>query len=319
MKHRMLITALCAGLFGGMFGAAADAPTFAERMGWGPEDRVVIFNNDDAGMSHGQNLGSIQSLEDGVVTSWTIMMPCSWVTGIRDYLEENPEVCAGLHLTHTSEFGQYRWTPLVGRAVAPGLYDDDGYMWPSVAEVVENATADEVEAEARAQIQMAEDMGIDISHLDTHMGTLNGSPEFFERYVNIGIEKDLPIRLAVNRLEGEISEERQARVDEAAERVWDAGLPVLDYLHASSYGWEKEEKLERYTEVIRNLPPGVTEIIVHAAYPTEDFNEITASGPTRYGDLLAMTDPRLKEAIEEEGVIVISWRELHEARKAVDE
>ncbi len=318
MKCCVLITALCAGLAGSMFGAAAE-PTFAQRMGWGPEDRVVIFNNDDAGMSHGQNLGSIRSFEGGVLKSWTIMMPCSWVTEIRDYLEENPDVCAGLHITHTSEFGRYRWRPLVGRTVAPGLYDEDGYMWPSVAEVVEHATADEVEAELRAQIQMAEDMGIDITHYDTHMGTMNGSPEFFERYVNVAIEKGIPIRVAVNRIEGDISEERRARMEETAERLWDAGLPVLDYLHVSSYGWEKDEKLERYIDLIRTLPPGVTEVIVHAAYPTEDFNRITASGPTRYGDLLAMTDPRLKEAIEEEGVIVISWRELHEARKAVDE
>ncbi len=310
-----LTAAFGAALIGGT--ANADEQTYAEKLGWGPEDRVVMFHDDDPGMAYSVNLGSIESLEDGVVTSVSIMMPCAWVDDFVEYLEDNPDVCAGLHLTLTSEFNRHRWGPLSGIDVVPGLVDEDGYFHRSVIDVVRNATPDEVEKEIRAQIAMAERMGIDITHLDSHMGTLFSHPEFFERYVEIGIEKNIPVLMATD-LVGE-SDPRVAILRQAAERIWDAGLPVLDYLHASSYDWDEEDKTDRYIELLENLEPGLTQIIVHAARPTEDFERFTSSGPTRYADLRAMTDPRLREYIEEEGIILTSWRELHERRDQVAE
>ena len=310
----VLALALCAALF---FGAAyADDRTYAEKLGWGPDDKVVMFHDDDPGMAYSVNLGSIEAIENGVVTSVSIMMPCAWVDDFVDYLEENPDVCAGLHLTLTSEFSRHRWGPLSGIDVVPGLVDEDGYFYRSVIDVVRNATADEVEKEIRTQIDMAERMGIDITHLDSHMGTLFSSPEFFERYVKVGIEKNIPILLATG-LVGE-TDPRLAFLRQAADRVWDAGLPVLDYLHAGSYDWDGD-KTDKYIELLESLEPGLTQIIVHAARPTEDFDRFTSSGPTRYADLRAMTDPRLREYIEEEGIILTSWRELKERRDRVAE
>src|SRR5690606_25364991 len=130
--------------------------------------RVVIFHCDDAGMSHSSNLGAIESIEKGVVTSVSTMMPCGWVPEFAHWLQQHPEVDNGLHLTLTSEWKKYRWVPLAGAAQVPGLVDKEGCLWPGVFEVVANATADEVEAEIRAQVKRAEDLGIPITHLDSH-------------------------------------------------------------------------------------------------------------------------------------------------------
>lgn len=90
----------------------AHAQTYAERLGWGPEDRLVIFHNDDAGMSYESNLGTIEGFERGVMNSVSTMMPCSWVPQWRDYLLEHPDIDNGLHLTLTSEWKHYRWRPV---------------------------------------------------------------------------------------------------------------------------------------------------------------------------------------------------------------
>src|SRR5438874_4297813 len=95
--------------------AALAQPTYAERLGWGPKDRVVMFHCDDAGMSHASNLGAIESLEKGVVTSVSVMMPCPWVPEFVKYIKEHPQVDAGLHLTLNSEWNVYRWGPLAGK------------------------------------------------------------------------------------------------------------------------------------------------------------------------------------------------------------
>jgi len=89
--------------------------TYAERLGYGAKARVIMFHCDDAGMSHASNLGAIESVEKGVVTSVSIMMPCPWVPEIVHYMKEHPQVDAGLHLTLNSEWNLYRWGPVAGK------------------------------------------------------------------------------------------------------------------------------------------------------------------------------------------------------------
>ena len=53
----------------------AQGPTFAERLGWPAGSRVLILHSDDVGMSHASNVGTIEALEYGMVTSVSVMMP----------------------------------------------------------------------------------------------------------------------------------------------------------------------------------------------------------------------------------------------------
>jgi hypothetical protein len=265
------------------------------------------------------------------------MMPCPWVPGFVKYLRENPQVDAGLHLTLTSEWEHYRWGPLVGIHQAPGLVDQEGALWQNVSSLVKNASADEAEAEIRAQLARARKMGFEPTHLDSHMGALFGSTEFIERYVELGISEQIPVMfpaghntLLIEQLRAEgksLAPLQLAR--ELGKVIWDAGLPVLDDLHNSSYAWRlppdveasdeniRQLKVTKYIEAIKSLRPGVTMMIMHCTAPTEVFQHISASGDTRKGDLLAMLDPALKRTLEEEGIILTTWRELKERRDQV--
>ena len=298
---------------------AEEGKTFAERLGWGPEDRVLIIHSDDIGMSYATNQATIETLEFGTVTSVSVMMPTPWVVHWRDtYLKDNPDVCMGLHLTHTNEWRPYRWGPVADRDSVPGLLDPQGYMWPSVSDVVENASPEEVETEIRAQIALAEQMGLPITHMDTHMGTLR-APEFVNVFIDIAIEKQIPIRFPgpaeIIRRDWGYDDEAEAMT----ERLWDAGLPVLDYLHTASYGWDTTDKVEHYVDAIRNLEPGITEMIVHPTKPDPVIDVITNRRAHLYGDYYALISDEVKQAIEEEGVIQTTWRELMERRQAAEE
>ena len=133
-----------------MLTATLQGQTFAERLGWSPQQVVVILHVDDVGMSHSSNLGAIQSIEQGVANSWAVMMPCPWVSEIAQYLKEHPQVDSGLHLTLTSEWKPYRWGPLAGKPKVPGLVDYEGCLWSSVPQVLASASADEIEIEIRS-------------------------------------------------------------------------------------------------------------------------------------------------------------------------
>jgi hypothetical protein len=242
------------------------------------------------------------------------------------YLQQHPDVDAGLHLTLTSEWKDYRWGPLSGKSQVPGLVDKEGAMWASVADVVKNASADEVEKEVRAQIERALAFGFRPTHFDSHMGTLFET-KFLERYVKVGIEYKTPIMLpgGHNTLAS-----RQYKLDDfgmglmrgIGKKLWDAGLPVLDDLHNTSYNPHlpegvkptsenlKKYKTAFYINAIKELKPGVTYMIMHCIKPTEVFQYISDSGPVREGDYLAMMNPEFKEALAKEGIIVTTMKEL---------
>ncbi|MFO7973910.1 MAG: polysaccharide deacetylase family protein [Candidatus Hydrogenedentota bacterium] len=294
-------------------------PTYGERLGWGPEDRILIFHNDDAGMSHESNLGTIEGFEKGLLTSASTMMPCSWAPEWAAYLKEHPEIDNGIHLTMTSEWKHYRWGPVAGRNAVPGLVDSEGYLPHEVPDVVATATADEIETEIRAQIALAEKLGMPITHLDSHMGTLFYVPEYFERYVKIGIEKQIPILIISGY---EVEDQRQQalaeRLQKASKNVWEAGLPVLDHLMTSTADTsDPDVMIEALIDNLRNLKPGITQIILHATRPGENFSAISSSGGKREAELEMVLSDKVREVIEEEGIILTTYKELMKRRQEV--
>lgn len=316
MRKRALFGLLV--FFCGVMAYAQDQ-TYAEKLGWPKGARVLMIHADDAGMSCASNEGVIATLEAGTVTSASIMMPCSWVPGFVAYLKQHPEVDAGLHLTYTAEWDFYRWPPVAGRDAVPGLVDAMGYMHDNVGEVVKHASAGEVEKEMRAQIALAEKMGIEITHIDSHMGTLFATPEYFEAFAKVAIEKHLPILMAGGHATKVQKEDTEAyeRLKPYAQMIWDAGLPVLDDIDTSTYSWRTTDKKAQYIETIRNLKPGITWMNCHPTQPTEESKAITNNRELLFGDYLALIDPDVKKAIQDEGIILTTWRELKQRRDAI--
>ncbi len=318
LTHTCLVFGILSAMSTGLTMGKTSEITCAERLGWPAGTKVVIFHVDDAGMSYDSNMGAIQAIENGVATSVSVMMPCPWVPHFAAYLNDHPEVDAGLHLTLNAEWKNYRWGPVASQRAVPGLVDEHGYLWHGVSDVVERATADEFETEIRAQVDKALAMGIRPTHLDSHMGTCFQQP-FIERYVKVGVEKGIPILMFGGHMQHVRAEagEFVPLIRTLAERLWAAGLPVIDDLvtqptKANDY----EQRKQQLIALLRDLKPGITEIIVHCTAPTEAFAQISSSGPAREAELRLMTDPDVRAFLEEEGIVLTTWRELKRRRQA---
>ena len=324
-------------LFAAVFTTCANAQeeTYAEKLGFKKGAKVIIMHVDDLGMSYSSNMGTIRAIEDGLANSGSIMMPCPWVPGIIRYNKEHPEMDFGLHLTLTSEWDDYRWGPVAGVNCVPTLADEQGKLWDNVPLVIKNASPEDVEEELRAQIDLAYRMGIKPTHLDSHMGTLFAKTEFLQIYIKLGIEYGIPVLLPAghNTLVSRGFKDKPEFMDlvrQTGKKIWDAGLPVVDDVFGDTYDWRLPEgaektdenlqayKTDKYIEMFEEMQPGITVVIMHCTDPSDVFEHITPSGETRKGDLLAMLDPRLKAYIEKEGIILTTWRELSERRKALE-
>lgn len=312
--------------------AGINDSTYAEKLGYPKGAKVLILHVDDVGMSFDSNEGAINAITKGVANSCSVMMPCPWVPAFVQYLKLHPGMDVGLHLTLTSEWTGYRWGPISGKNTTPGLVDGEGNLWHSVEEVVSHATADEVATEIKAQLQRARTMGLEPTHLDTHMGTLLATPAFAQRYVQLGIENHIPVMVPAGhatliKAQMKASDALISQMQGIGKILWASGLPVLDDLHNDSYAWKLTPEMEnndaslqkfktaKYIEGVRSLKPGVTMMIMHCTATTEVFPHISDSGPIRRGDMLAMMDPTLQIAIREEGIILVTWRELMERRQ----
>jgi hypothetical protein len=148
------------------------------RLGYPRDAKLLILNADDLALSHSEDVASFAALDQKLITSATVMVPCPWFTEVAAYAKAHPEADLGLHLTLTAEWETYRWGPIASRALVPNLIGPDGNFYASTEEVAKHAKLDEVETEIRAQIERAKGMGLEPTHLDAHMHALYVTPEF---------------------------------------------------------------------------------------------------------------------------------------------
>jgi predicted glycoside hydrolase/deacetylase ChbG (UPF0249 family) len=288
-------------------GKTAEKRALAERLGYKATDKLLIVNGDDVGMCHAANLGTIECLEKGLMRCATIMVPCPWFPEIASYAKEHPERDFGIHLCHTSEWRKYRWGPVAPREQVPGLVAADGYLWHEVPDVYAHATPEQALIEGRAQVKRALAAGVDVTHLDSHMGTLQYNPEYLKMYLQLSVEFDLPVRMA--------SAETLARAGhpEVRDEFAAKGILFPDHFVYDELKEENKGVTNFWLKVVRNLKPGVTELYIHAALPTDELKAITGSWPTRSQQYEVFAhDEEMKQLVASQKISLIGYRPLRD-------
>lgn len=294
------------------------------------DERYLILNADDFGMCRAANLATFDLLEKGGLCSATVMMPCGWAPEACKWASEHPQYAIGVHLTFTSEWDRYRWGP-VGRSANESLRDKDGYFHHESDEFAEHCDVDEVQAEIRAQVDLAKRLGLNPSHLDNHMGSLYGLsgngevlPATFEICGELGyafrmfskldmdhLPKDFPSGLSPATLDMLIG-----GINRCAQ---ENNVMLLDYLIFPDWTEELKRDYETYREFmlneLSNIKPGFTETFVHPSLESDELKGTTNAWRCRVWEHQLHADPKTRQHLESKGIIYASYRDLVRVRK----
>ncbi|MDX1284368.1 MAG: polysaccharide deacetylase family protein [Draconibacterium sp.] len=300
---------------------AKEPKNWAERLGYGENVKVIILHSDDAGMCDEANIATKYYLKNDFIQSAAVMVPCPNADDMIKWAKENPNEDVGVHLTLTSEWKTYRWGTLVDSKKVPGLLDPDGKMWRSVREVVMNATPEEVEKEVRAQIDKFIAAGIRPGHIDTHMGTLYGHPEYIKVFFNIAEEYGIPanaIDLSDSTVVAGFKKQGYPLDENVVKLAAAYSLPKVDFFTSAPDGNSYENKKENFKKLIQSLRPGITEIIFHPSVETENLKSITKSWQQRVWEAKMFADKEMIQFFKDEGLVFTNWKEMMERHKKVN-
>ena len=285
-----------------------------EALGFDGKDRLLIIHADDVGMCHSVNEATFSALSYEIVTCGSLMIPCPWVLEAAE-LTKKYGFDAGVHVTLNSEWEHYKWPPISSDGHST-LVDEYGYLWRSVEEAVAHAVPSEVEKEVEAQVIRAFKMGIEPSHIDTHMGTVYAKPEFFMAYVRIADKHRIPPMLVKPSEEMIIRARKMGlEIESLKKAIVESHWPKLDMLMAGIPGVTLDDKRRALRQFLRGVKGGmVVQVIVHLGLDTPELRAIMPrSYPSRVNEYKLVTDNETRKLIEELGFQLIGWREIKKA------
>lgn len=260
-----------------------------------PLDRLdslqLIIRIDDLGFNHASNVALRKVLDEGVVTSVSVLVNTPWFDEAAAILREHPEVSVGVHLALNSEWREYRWGPVLPVAEVPSLVDEDGHFFGTRRDLIGNRpVVEEVAKELRAQVDLALRKGLDISYVDYHMGAALAVWEFQQEVEKLAQDYGL----GISRYFGEVDAE-----------------PI--------YWAEPHEKTRRGIEIVDSLEaPGLYLMVVHPGMDFPEMSVLTDLNPHGPQDMSehrqAETDmlcsPEFRAAIESRGITLVGYDEL---------
>lgn len=277
-------------------------------------DRILITNADDLGIDCGSNEAFMELSYYGSIKSGSVMVPCPWFQHICDLNRGKSGLNIGVHLTLTSEWQNYRWRPLTTNNESSGLVDEDGYFWRNRQLLRQNINVESAEIELRTQIDTAVRSGIDITHLDCHMG-VGIIPELIEIYIKLGYDYRLPVLLP-RKIEDtlrlyKIKETLLPFYKNLINKLDEVDYPLVDNFKITPC-FESDVALSGYERLLSTIEKGTTFLSLHP----NKLGSIASIDPVKYqvrvDEYNIFKSNFNSEWAKKLGIKMISYRELRD-------
>lgn len=256
----------------------------------------LIVRGDDLGMTQGSLAAVEQAMNEGVMTATSIIVPAPWFEGAAELARRNPRWCTGIHLCFTGEWRGYRWRPVLPWDKVRSLVDADGFFYGSPKELfARRPKLEEIEAELRAQMDLAKKKGVNIQYVDTH---------YFGPGEYPGLDA-LVTKLA-----------RDYRVPHSE----DFGEKMMPNVYTVAIN----EKLQTAVHNLEGLTPGLWLWVCHVGIDSAEQRALIHTAPEdvfvdgagahRAEELKVVTSPEVKSEIQRKGITLVDYRALWNQR-----
>jgi predicted glycoside hydrolase/deacetylase ChbG (UPF0249 family) len=263
----------------------------------------LIVNADDFGFTTDVNRGIIAAHREGILTAATLMATGGAFDDAVRLARDNPSLDVGVHLALVN---------------APSVLD--GKPLPAtVGELLKRLALRRIPVyeELRAQVAKVVAAGLNPTHLDTHKHTHLAPPvlaavarvarEFHIRWVRRPF--DFPLTVSgVPRAE-RLTARCLAVVRRRFHRTLEEhGCRATD--HFAGFQITGRFRTPELVRLIEQLPPGLTELMTHPGYCTEELRAArTRLKDSRYEELQALTAAETRRALERCGVELADYRD----------
>lgn len=299
--------------------------SLAQQLGYSEQDRLLIINGDDFGLSPSFNEGIQQLLQSEAISSATVMMPCAYARAAVSWSVNNPQYDVGVHFTFTSEWNAYKWGPVTRNADVSSLVTNEGYFHHDCLGFEQAATPSQVALELNHQIEMALQLGMKPSHADSHMGSLYGlatGKHFLVEALDVCAHYGLPFRLPryVNEAQQEVvPAQLEPQLTALAQLADQKGVVIVDYLIGLPFEAKADETTQSFLQELKSylskLKPGVSELIVHPSKPSEELNYFHSHASKRIVEWEALQHPEFKQYLQEQNIKFIHWKDLQQLQR----
>ena len=268
--------------------------------------KFLIINADDFGYNNEQNEAIKELLENGLITSTSLISVAPSKDDAINFAKEN-NIAVGVHLTINSDDENNKWKSIT-KAKSLGI---DGLPTNP-----NKAKRKDVRNELEAQYQYIIQNGATVDHADNHCGTLYGinGRRFFLDAFDFCSEHNLPFRFPKTagfllrqlgmKIPKPIIALQKAIVNAGEKR----GVQMLDDLVSNPWSMEKintyENLREYYLNAVDNCIDGITEFFLHPALPCEKMGSEWQKRVFEY-ELLKSGD--LLSHAKERDIQVVSW------------
>jgi len=289
-----------------------------KKLGYSDTDRLVIIHTDDIGMCH----ASVQAFKDlwafGTITSGAVMTPCPWFPAVAKMCRQNPDMDMGVHATLNAEWENYRWTPISAGEAGSGLRDEVGYFHQWHQAVYDNASVEEVDVEVNLQIEKALKAGIDVTHVDSHMGTIM-NPKYIQSYIQAASKRFLPNFLPRLTAVGidlmGVDDEERIKYAPVMQVMESMGIPMMDGVLAMPLE-HADDHIGVAKKMLGEVPMGITHFILHPSIDTHELRNICPDWQARVANYNAFMSDELKKFMESENIKLIGYRQIRNAMRS---
>ena len=272
--------------------------------------KYLIINADDFGYNDEQNAAIKELLQDGLITSTSVLTVCEKSKEAVAFAKEST-VDVGVHLTINSDNSDKKWQSVSNaKSFAGGLPSEQ-------KDLIFHTTRRDVRSELEAQYSFITKGGATVDHADNHCATLYGinGRRFYIDAFDFCAKYNLPFRFPktsgflerqLGRKIPNILKSYQQMIVRSGEK---RGVKMLDDLVSNPWSMQRIKDyntLEKYyLDAIDNCIDGVTEIFLHPALP---IGENQGEWQKRVFEYEILKSGCLLERAKQKGIEVVSWK-----------